>query len=98
MRIIFLFFSLRNNLGQRLLRSSQPGGQWAPQEAFSNVWRPFFGDCHNGSATGRQGVKARDAATHPVVHRTVPTTKGRAAQNANSLREGLGCHFGIPGF
>ena len=43
-------------------------------------------DLREGSATGIQWVEARDAAKHPPMHRTAPTTKNHLTQGSVVLR------------
>lgn len=47
----------------------------------------FIGHILGRGATGIYWVDTRDAAQHPTVHRTDPTTRNGAAQNGNSAEE-----------
>lgn len=48
--------------------------------------RNSFG-CHKGGVTGTEQAEARDAAPHPAVHGTAPTTKNFLAQNVTSGKD-----------
>lgn len=54
-------------------------------------------DCHGFGGhdmTGNQWAKARDAAKHPIIHRTSPYNKNYLAENSNSAEVEKHCPRG----